>query len=996
MLINLSSQNETNPAQFTNHLSDALEIKPFSYICLVKGQVFRTKEQKQIAIPPDTVMFVRWTAYDVGTLTLNSGGASDLIFTVAGLVQYVNGMWGQLGFPAGYVLELIHNDPVGVGNDERVEFKFLANVFEEGVVDFRWKDEVYAAYGGQAYWTTKFGQCRDNGGNLIAFAPNPNVVGEPLHALYSQQAAMALGAIWDDSTRTAPPNQTNGTSFGMLTTEVLPPTRQNGYTPMQFFINQQNVNLTVAFGVSTSAGALPVYSTGPYIGNNNYAPNHVVKSNILALEFDMTTQGRLDNKVFNDDTNQVETNTVDYDPGDYFEMYPLVDHEGAIDMVDPQRAFYMNVNHYKTGGLILAYQGNLGSINDRPGSNNFFLSANTTQPTTGANVMNNMCHAYDLEHLKNKYYKQDPTNVLEFLAQWQSDMGFNLPNGGASWLTNSVLGSRVWTGRKGQAGASPTGAGWVYNQSLGRPATQPFLMSYEDTHSNYVQWRYSTGVWGFLNHNGAQRPVGSAVELPNTFRVMTTPLPMVAPTFIACSFNFNASATAMIPADQDANIRTLIGGDAGVKLLEIQLNQANTALPAGWDIRVTQADGTTLTATLEDDGANRINFRGSDNANGYTYNFLFTYTGTNNNTLQCQVIQCVKNAGGSAITSFQITGGGSLTTTQALMPFNSIGGINPLTDTNLNNYNDYSPLTYIANVRIYQKNRRTANSNSTWNIERASMMGAFGVMPSYASVFDWWEPNIADKYPGSISFYPYAVSNFVVPTVAQGTQDQYNNVGFPNSTENLGVFISKGAAAVTEPTAPVLNNLYVPAGQILQNDRRTINLSADAYAGIGIGLVDVDLPDTRSIGDVLEFELPEPDANDNILQVPRVLPANPVPPNDWIARITADADVSIVENEQMNVEITNLPHISFNATNGSMDKTIYQLPMIQYTEEVGNQELVEMTPPSKVWIPFNNPGSLPLNKLDVKISAVDGRPITTLLKDTHITLQIENEKALLN
>ena len=83
MLINLSSQNETDPARFTNHFSDAVEIKPFSYVCLVKGQVLRTKEQKQIAIPPDTVMYVRWTAYDVGRLTLNDGGTSNLVFTLS-------------------------------------------------------------------------------------------------------------------------------------------------------------------------------------------------------------------------------------------------------------------------------------------------------------------------------------------------------------------------------------------------------------------------------------------------------------------------------------------------------------------------------------------------------------------------------------------------------------------------------------------------------------------------------------------------------------------------------------------------------------------------------------------------------------------------------------------------------------------------------------------------------------------------------------------------
>jgi len=990
MLINLSSQNETNPAQFTNHLSDAVDIKPFSYICLVKGQVFRTKEKKQITVPPDTVMYVRWTAYDVGTLTLNSGGASNLIFTVAGLVQYVNGLWGQLGFPAGYVLELIHNDPVGVGNDERVDFKFLANVFEEGVVDFRWKDEVYAAYGGTSYWQTKWGQCRDDANALVPFMPQGSVPGNNYNIIQSAASAWAAGVIWDTATRTSNTNQINKDAFGLLTTETLSPTRENGYTPMQFFVQQQNVQCSMSFGISTTNTNDPIqYVTGPYHQSPNFDPTSGYKHNILTLNFN-EEQGKLGANVWNADSNSFERNLYDVNPGDYFEIYSMVDHEGAIDMVDPQRAFYMNVNHFHGSGLVFAYDGNLGAINDRPGSNNFQLDPAVVESPT-ANVMSNMSFCYTNEHLKSKYYKQDSGDLEQFYTQWRQDFGFN---NGTSWLTNAFIGTKAYLGFDG-AGNENTrvGTGWVYSDT-GYAGTKPFASAYADGTSDMAQWRYATGCWGFMNQNGQARNVGDLVEIPNVYAISADEIPCSHPTLLCGSIMFNILAQGMYPPGAEPNVKTIIGGTNNKRLLEFQLNQANNALPGGWDARITQNDTTTLTGLLIDGNGQRIDFSASNNVDGYTYNYCLRYYGQNTNRVQLSVIVCTKTAAGHTFGTYNFAD--SLVTTGALQSFNSVGGVNAIEDNTLNNYNDYSPLSYICNIRLFQKNAGDLNSEAMWDNEVAGMTSAFSVIPSYAQTNDWWT-DFPDQRPSSIEFYPHATSSFIVPTVAQGNQDQYNNVGFPNSVENVGVFLSKaGGAAPVDPADAIFSSMYVPANQILQQDRRNTALSAGAYAGIGVGLVDVDLPDTRGIGDVLYFEIPEPDANDNVLQVPRVLPPNPVPPNDWVARITADADVSTIENEQMNVEITNLPHTSLNATNGSIDKTIYQLPMIHNTEEVGSQELVEMTPPSKVWIPLNNPGSLPLNRLNVKISAVDGRPITTLLKDTHITIQIEHDKALLN
>ncbi len=71
MLINLSSLNEPDPAKFKNDFSDSMVIPKMSYICLVKAQIIRIKETKQIVIPPNTTLYFRWMAYDVSSIVLN-------------------------------------------------------------------------------------------------------------------------------------------------------------------------------------------------------------------------------------------------------------------------------------------------------------------------------------------------------------------------------------------------------------------------------------------------------------------------------------------------------------------------------------------------------------------------------------------------------------------------------------------------------------------------------------------------------------------------------------------------------------------------------------------------------------------------------------------------------------------------------------------------------------------------------------------------------------
>ena len=984
MLINLSSLNEPDPARFKNDFFDSIVIKKNSYMCLVKAQIIRTKEQKQVSIPPNTIMYVRWTAYDIGDLTLNPAGTENLVLSMSGLVEYINGLWSDLGFPAGYVIEALVEDAVGDGNDEKVELKFLANEYEEGVIDFRWKNEVYADHGGNNYFTVIYGQCIDDNGALIAFPPGNNLPGDDIQYFFSSDAAFATGAIWDIATRTSNENQINKDAFNLLTTEILSPTRLNGYTPMNYYINQPNATFNISFGVSTTNANNPIqYVTGAYVGHSNFDPTHATKSNILSLEYE-GAQGTLQAKVYNDELGAFEINSVDYRPGDYFEIYSLVDHEGAIDMIDPQRAFYMNVNHYRNSGCVFAYQGNLGALVDRPGGNNFFLSANTTQPANKDVSLNNMSYAFDGDHLRDKYYKQDNTNLAEFLTQWQTDL--------SGYQANAVIGGRVKLGRDGQNFTFGIGSGWVYNQTLGRPATKQFLLSYEDGVSDYAQWRFAAAAQGFNSTDGIRRANGSAIEIPSTFLLATQEFSCSAPTMICASFMFNVLAEQQIPLALDKDTRTIIGNDNG-RVLEVFLNQSKA-----FDWRVTLDDATTITGTFVDEADNvtRINMRSSDNTQGHTYNINLLNFGSNLNTFRIIVVEISKSAGAPVSTTY-VSGATStaIPAGRVIASYNSIGGINPLEDATLTNYNDYSPLTYISNIRIFQSNLRADNTEG-WGVELQSMKVAQRIIPSYAEINRWFtqRPN---QFPTDIDFYPNATNEFIVPTAAQGTQDPYNNVGFPNSLQNVGVFLSKPqSVAPLDPQDPIINNLFIPANQILRDSLRVTNLPRFAYEDIGQGLVETDTPVNRGIADVLDFYDLDPDANGNLIQVPRVLPPNPVAPNDWTSKILADADVSLVDNEAMNIEITNLTHRTLNGASKAWDKTIYQIPTIAFNEEIGNQEIVEFAPPSKVWIPLDNAMEIPLNKLDVLISTVDGKKVETLSQETNISIQIEDNVALLN
>ena len=116
-------------------------------------------------------------------------------------------------------------------------------------------------------------------------------------------------------------------------------------------------------------------------------------------------------------------------------------------------------------------------------------------------------------------------------------------------------------------------------------------------------------------------------------------------------------------------------------------------------------------------------------------------------------------------------------------------------------------------------------------------------------------------------------------------------------------------------------------------------------------------------------------------------------PENVVAQMNGDRidNVNIEEQEHvLNVEITNLSHRTFNGRSHNISKSIYELPLNNAeVRKVGDTDLLGFVPPQKIWHSLNNPGEIPLNQLEVKISDEALRTTTTLKGPTSVAIEIK-------
>ena len=189
-------------------------------------------------------------------------------------------------------------------------------------------------------------------------------------------------------------------------------------------------------------------------------------------------------------------------------------------------------------------------------------------------------------------------------------------------------------------------------------------------------------------------------------------------------------------------------------------------------------------------------------------------------------------------------------------------------------------------------------------------------------------------------------------------------------------------------------------GTYIRNDKRKTDLpNTDTYTGDEIGIADVRTTNPDNSDD-LQWE--NVDRNFNVFT--RV---DNVAIDSFVAEPSARypfvADLKDIELDEkiINVEIPNLPHRSYNGVSKTQDKTIYQIPINGVNNPKKTRENLDMVgayPPTKTWIPLNNPGEIPLNQLQVKLSDIEGKQLTTqdVQQETNVVVEIKSRGEIIS
>lgn len=89
-----------------------------------------------------------------------------------------------------------------------------------------------------------------------------------------------------------------------------------------------------------------------------------------------------------------------------------------------------------------------------------------------------------------------------------------------------------------------------------------------------------------------------------------------------------------------------------------------------------------------------------------------------------------------------------------------------------------------------------------------------------------------------------------------------------------------------------------------------------------------------------------------------------------------------------NINIENLPHRSADGNRHTISRTIYQLPSVMDSDNVGDNIKRSLVVPQKVKIPLNNPSDVILNNLEVRITNEEGVEDDTLVGTSNVVIEI--------
>jgi len=406
--------------------------------------------------------------------------------------------------------------------------------------------------------------------------------------------------------------------------------------------------------------------------------------------------------------------------------------------------------------------------------------------------------------------------------------------------------------------------------------------------------------------------------------------------------------TAKLPGGAITDVHNFINDAPTAQRMVMVLPSAH-ATAAGYDVEL-YLNGVTQTIILTDPTTGtRITL---DYAKDYY--FFLSNPGTINNTYTATIYDIA--------TAVSYTG--SVISTDK---FNNIGHLSkPDVGNFIQTFNGY-----FGEFRIHQHSQNAKATSTLWDTVKADLISY--INSGTRNLNYWWGFTNNRSFP----------------------IEAYRNIGLINNRATLTPVFDKDTMTIghDQNWGDFVNPTFSHATYV-KNNLRVTNGEVDYYDGDELGLLDVALLDPDGADDIVFDGI---DARGNVLIEPNRVGDDVIISS--VDAIKAELKDINLEDKTINVEIPNLPHRSYNGANKTQDKTIGQIPINGLNSnklEEDNLNIITSYPPSKVWIPFNNPGEIPLNELQVKLSDVKGVqiPAVEIAQETNIQIEIKSRNEI--
>ena len=335
MIINLSSNGETNHANFINQFTDNIVIKPNSKICLTRVSLVRDGKQTKVTIPAGTTMSFRYTPYDVITKILN---VAETTYTAEALTIRLNTLFsGLISF--NYKFEARATD---TGDNIEIEFtSYLDNVAWQNTT---LQDFIFSN-GDKARKMTTSPAKLITGGQIPTGTINQD---DEVRSVQWATSGVTngFGASWG-SNYTPIPIQINKNAFNLYSS--------GGEQRGSSFITIVNPTFTATQEIRIGPG---IYDDATSEYSNLVIPGNLLNGNWfyrLMLRPSGNTavsQARIELQMYNNvtETREDVMNSIPYNCGDTFEIY--VDGVDGDGTEGPAELFTFNTKLHSREGLI--------------------------------------------------------------------------------------------------------------------------------------------------------------------------------------------------------------------------------------------------------------------------------------------------------------------------------------------------------------------------------------------------------------------------------------------------------------------------------------------------------------------------------------------------------------------------------------------------------------------------------------------------------------------